>query len=794
MPFLQLLGGAYKSRSLIAAAQRCLNLYPEATPAVQGEPFKVTHYCAPGLTLQAGAPDNGCRGLYTSSKGELYACYGQHLLHYSSEGIWKDLGHFQPSDPSDATPRDNPVSMADNGFVLIVVDGSVDGYFVDISQPVASQTLTRIDRLVNTGWLGADLISYQDTFFLMNSPGTTDWYVSLSNITASNLTAASNVYTATLAPSGTGYTAGDVLTLGVGAAQITVDTVINGLIATFHISNPGTMTSLPPDIPIACIGGTGTGAEFDLTYFQKTDGTYIVTSATSVPAGSNYTANDVLTLTGTGGAQITVNSVDKFGTITGYGLTNGGSLNTQPSNPVPVTGGTGTGATFTLTYQINVGGFDPLDFVGMTAQVTNCLAAISVHRNVWLLGETAYEIWINTGGDGTFAGSFPFQLYPTGFGNWGCAARWSVATIMNELFWVSQDKFGHGLVMRGQGLAAQRISTHAIEFEISQYPVISDAVGYCYQQQGHAFYVLSFPSAHNGRGATWVFDTTTGEWHERCFIDENGIEYRHLVASAAGAYDKVFAGDWRNGNLYIFDLDNYTDNGAPIKRVRSFPHQIDLEANRRVMYHQLIAQIQVGSPSNASPAQTILNCAFVAPDGTLLQDYHNINDFGATFVKIDSNNAIVIDDAVVGQTSGAVLYSVAGSPTAPDYTIRYNVQPTDYNVLAPNTTAVSVIGRANPSNNGYEATIASNGTQYVATLTVMGGASHSVNLGTISSGDYELYLSMQSTAIALAIFRSQDSNWVTADGTWVGSPTSAVQISDNTYTAPGNVLFGGNWV
>ena len=802
MPFIQLTGGAYTSRSLIAAAQRCLNLYPEATPQNQSEPFQVTHYCTPGLTFEGTAADNGCRGMYVTYSGDLYVCYGQHVFHYGSDGTWTQLGVLgPPSFPSDAAPRDTPVSMSDNGLIMLVVDGSKDGWFVDLTLPVASQTLNKINLGINTGFLGADIVSFQDTFFILNSPGTAIYYISLSNINAQNLTSAYTVYTSTLAPTGTGYSAGDVLTLtGTGGATLTVTTVDAGLITAFSISNVGSTASQPSN-PVAVTGGTGTGATFNLTY--AANGTnFTVVTAIIVFTSTGYSAGDVLTLPGTGGAQVTVNSVDANGVITQSGLTNGGAVDVQPANPVLATGGTGTGAAFFLQFETNVGGFDPIDFAAMTGQANNLVGAVSVHRNLWLIGTTSYEIWINTGGDGTAIGSFPFAIYyPGAFGNWGCCAKYSIAGITNQLFWLSQDKFGHGMVMRADALAAKRVTTHAIEVAIAEYPTITDAIAYTYQQEGHNFYVISFPSANSDRGATWVYDDTTGEWHERCYIDSNGIEYMHLCVAAASAYGNVYAGDWRNGNIYTFDLDNYTDNGSPIKRVRSFPHQIDLQANRRVMYHQLIAQMEVGSSTASGSTQSVVDVDFDAADGTLLQNYHNINSLGADFTQITPTNAVIIADAVQAQVAGNVLYSVSGSPTTPDYAVAFEMKPTSYVSAAPAGDNVFVIGRATASNNGYQAAIVSDGTQYFVQLYVMpqgsvggpGGPTASVALGTLTSGYYTVTLSMIGSGITVTVQRSQDSNYVNASGLWVGSPVNAISITDTTYDVGGQVLLGGNW-
>lgn len=621
MSFIQLTGGAYQTRSLIAAAQRCLNLFPEATPKQQDEPIGVTHYCTPGLTLQAVAPSAICRGLYTSSRGELWAVYGQQLLWFDSNGAWHTVGTITPSQPSDALPRTTPVSMADNGTDLILVDGTVDGYTAAVQTHDGFQ---RINYYADgyTGFYGADYISFQDTFFTLNKPGTPVWYIS-------------------------------------------------------------------------------------------------------------------------------------------------GSVATT---------------------------FDPLDFASITSQVTECVAAVSVHRNLWILGVDTFEIYINNGGSGAAVGSFPFTIYPEAQGNWGVCAKYSIATVMNELYWLSQDKYGHGMVMRGTALTAHRISTHAIETAISEYPDITDAIGFCYQQQGHVFYVLTFPSANHPRGATWVFDGTTGEWHERCWIDSNGIEYRILPNACASAYGKVYVGDYRNGNLYTWDLDNYTDAGAPIKRLRSFPHQIDLEANRRIMFTQAIVQMQVGAAGQGANTADVIRTEFQATDGTLLQDYFNSNDIGATFTEVDNVDAVILGDLVTSTDTGDVLYEASGVPDSPDYFVRFNMVPSDYDTPPGSGAKLYVIARANASDNGYQAGISSNGSAYSAYLTIMGGATHTVALGTIASGYYQVTLTLNASSLTMAVQRSVDGFWVDQSGNWQASSVVCIALTDSTYQVAGRVLIGGTFV
>ncbi|MFE1676613.1 hypothetical protein ACFMJE_18460, partial [Acinetobacter baumannii] len=79
------------------------------------------------------------------------------------------------------------------------------------------------------------------------------------------------------------------------------------------------------------------------------------------------------------------------------------------------------------------------------------------------------------------------------------------------------------IVYRAVGYTGKRISTHAIEYAIQSYSTITDAIAFTYQQEGHSFYVLTFPTADK----TWVFDVSTELWHERAgFVDGEFTRHR----------------------------------------------------------------------------------------------------------------------------------------------------------------------------------------------------------------------------------------------------------------------------
>jgi hypothetical protein len=203
---------------------------------------------------------------------------------------------------------------------------------------------------------------------------------------------------------------------------------------------------------------------------------------------------------------------------------------------------------------------DPLDFASAEADPDNLVSSIVDHGQVWLFGTNSVEVWYNSGN-----ADFPLQRIDGAFNEIGCAATFSVAKMDNSLYWLGSDRRGKGIVYRANGYSGTRVSTHAVEWQIQQYADISDAVAYTYQQDGHSFYVLSFPTAN----ATWVYDVATQAWHERAGWN-NGEFTRHR-SNCQTYFNNVNAvGDYQNGNIYAFDMDKYSDHDRIQKWLRSW--------------------------------------------------------------------------------------------------------------------------------------------------------------------------------------------------------------------------------
>lgn len=239
-----------------------------------------------------------------------------------------------------------------------------------------------------------------------------------------------------------------------------------------------------------------------------------------------------------------------------------------------------------------------LNFASADGDPDPIVALAQQHREIFVIKEVDIEIWTNVGSPG-----FVFARLTNIFIQAGAAAINSGAKVGETLVWLSRNSQGQGVVVQLQGYNPARVSTHAIEHAIQEYSTISDAIGMSYQQEGHQFYMLTFPTGN----ATWVYDATASAqagmpmWHQRAaFL--NGQFGRHWANCAVAAYGLNLVGDYRNGNIYQLDLDQQLDNGTQRKWLRSW-RALPQPSLDPVRFSELSIDMQtgIGVPDGAAP-------------------------------------------------------------------------------------------------------------------------------------------------------------------------------------------------
>ena len=124
------------------------------------------------------------------------------------------------------------------------------------------------------------------------------------------------------------------------------------------------------------------------------------------------------------------------------------------------------------------------------------------------------EFWQNVG-----ATPEPFQYIQNSATMYGIQAIYSRAHVGDSLVFLAhtgggsfQNSSGSFQVARIKGYTVEIVSTTDIDNiiqEIARTSQITDATAYSYQQDAHAFYQLTFPSANNGAGRSLLWDATT---------------------------------------------------------------------------------------------------------------------------------------------------------------------------------------------------------------------------------------------------------------------------------------------
>jgi hypothetical protein len=162
------IGPSYTLQSVNVDCQRCVNLFPEINALGTGKEREVASLVStPGLRLLLTLPESPVRGVYRSSTGQLYAVGGNKFYSVSSAWVATELGALNSSS--------GPISMADNGISVVVVDGT-DGYVCTISGGAWAE-------ITDPDFYASDLVTFQDGYFLFTKKGTQQFFFTDINAT-----------------------------------------------------------------------------------------------------------------------------------------------------------------------------------------------------------------------------------------------------------------------------------------------------------------------------------------------------------------------------------------------------------------------------------------------------------------------------------------------------------------------------------------------------------------------------------------------------------------------------------
>lgn len=229
--------------------------------------------------------------------------------------------------------------------------------------------------------------------------------------------------------------------------------------------------------------------------------------------------------------------------------------------------------------------WDPLDILQRSTSGDRWVAMTVANRQIWLLGSQSSDVYANTGDADN-----PFAIIDGSSVQFGIRAPFSLQQLSGNPTWVGASTEGDGMVwLSRDGGSPTRISNHAVEEAIQGYDTISDAVAFTYQDQGHSFYVLTFPT----EGVTWVYDDLLGPklgWHRRGEWDSlTGAYAAYRPEFHAFANGQHVVLDRENGSVYDMSVSNPLEaDGNGIRRMRRAAYVWNQQDNVRFFRMELL--------------------------------------------------------------------------------------------------------------------------------------------------------------------------------------------------------------
>jgi hypothetical protein len=210
---------------------------------------------------------------------------------------------------------------------------------------------------------------------------------------------------------------------------------------------------------------------------------------------------------------------------------------------------------------------------------------------ILVFGKTVTEMWYLTGTQ-----LFPFTKNTFNNVDFGCANQASIgSTSITEgqnltglVAWVGQNENSGPCIMFTDGNSIKKISSDGINFRLAELQNPKNCYGFCFIQDGHPFYQVSWPDD----GLTLLFDFETNKFFTLCDHYQNC----HPAKAVAFFNNKYYFISFEDGNLYQLSSEYTTYNGLIIPRMRVCKN-IRLPKAERFVVNNVTFTLEQGSDS-----------------------------------------------------------------------------------------------------------------------------------------------------------------------------------------------------
>lgn len=546
MTKISLVGQSYALRSPTAAAQVCMNLYPELIEDPnEREKNKAFLYGIPGrhvfkdlTTIDAAATP--IRGIWTGA-GRCFVAAGTKYMELDSSGNL--VGSVRTiSNASVLGFSNTPVYFIPNGNQLFIVSGGV-GYIDNGSGP---NVITIGDFSGNCNAQSQGTVTAFGTIIAWQSgdkfPTDGSW---------------------------TGVT----MTLGGGSYLIS--SVSNDSVLT--LTSSAGFSNFPYSVADNRVSWVS-GDKF------LTDGSW--GGKTMTIDGSGYTIGAVLDP-----EHLLLLSVPTLGTAATFsvpGYTPAFVTAAYLNDSFFANQANTRGANFSGVFRGDL--WNGLDLITKDTWPDNVLCVLSNGSQVFLFGTDSFDVFqANPGSTTTF-----FSRIDGASCRMGTVSPWSPISIAGNVYLMGIGAQGNPVAYVLDGFTPKRISQHAQEASWGAAGLGKGCISYTYTEEGHSFWVTNFGSQ------TWAFDTTTGAWHQRS-VGSGFTAYHTAYHSYIPEFGngKHLTGGPLDGIIYESSTAFYDDAGADIYWRRALPFQYN--GRNRIYDSRLELEMETGTTPSGEP-------------------------------------------------------------------------------------------------------------------------------------------------------------------------------------------------
>lgn len=186
-------------------------------------------------------------------------------------------------------------------------------------------------------------------------------------------------------------------------------------------------------------------------------------------------------------------------------------------------------------------------------------------------------------------GVIPFRSVIGGDRNEGIVSRMAACRVRDALFFLSSSRD----VIKIENRSLETVSSQMMTRELANLDYVDDCIAYSIGD----LVVFTFPT----EGRTFVYDPRLQRWSEFTHFDDGrDLEFigRCSAELPATGFSKIQLLGAKDGNRYLFDSTQYTDNDTPINfQVRTTHY--DYDTNRRKKSTRLIVKVSLEIPGSA---------------------------------------------------------------------------------------------------------------------------------------------------------------------------------------------------